>query len=387
MATRQRRRRRRSAEEGRREPCWKRGGTTSTSARWASRSSTSGCPTSSTGSGSAAAPSTTTGRPRTTTETTSSTSSSRPTSSRTRSGPPMPCRAAWASRSGFEEMARVVADISYHGLELAADRERLTLSLIAHGDRDIDDRLGRPGQRHQRALGRAVQPPTSPPTASSRGRRSRSSRWPSCSWPWSRACTCDARSPRTSVTGELAPGWDLFASSALAFVARRHPPDRGRRGPGGGRAQPVGPRATGRPPPDAPAVVRYRRQMPTRERRSRRQRLPAAEAGRPCSKRGGTTSTSHPLGEPLDHVRIADIVEGLGLSIGAVYHYWECQDDYRDDLLDLLLSPDSTPTCERAGEVVAEAADGRRRPSRTWSGLAAASASTASPSPAGTASV
>ena len=61
------------------------------------------------------------------------------------------------------------------------------------------------------------------------------------------------------------------------------------------------------------------------------------------------------MGEPLDHVRVTDIVQGLGLTIGAVYHYWENQDDYRDDLLDLLLSPEEYPSVRQAGEAVAEA--------------------------------
>jgi AcrR family transcriptional regulator len=64
----------------------------------------------------------------------------------------------------------------------------------------------------------------------------------------------------------------------------------------------------------------------------------------------------HPLGEPLDHVRVTDIVGRVGLSIGAVYHYWESQDDYRDDLIDLLLSPDQFPAVHRAADAVAEAA-------------------------------
>jgi AcrR family transcriptional regulator len=65
----------------------------------------------------------------------------------------------------------------------------------------------------------------------------------------------------------------------------------------------------------------------------------------------------NPLGEPLDHVRITDIVSRLGLSIGAVYHYWDSQDDYRDDLLELLLSPEELPAVHHAGIAVAEAAE------------------------------
>jgi AcrR family transcriptional regulator len=97
-----------------------------------------------------------------------------------------------------------------------------------------------------------------------------------------------------------------------------------------------------------------------RERRSRRRRLPPEEGRRALLEAGRDHVYEHPFGEPLDHVRVTDIVERLGLSIGAVYHYWESQDDYRDDLLDLLLSPEEYPAVRRTAEAVAQAAaDGR----------------------------
>ena len=83
--------------------------------------------------------------------------------------------------------------------------------------------------------------------------------------------------------------------------------------------------------------------MATRQRRTRRQRLPPEEGRRVLLEAGRDHLYENPLGEPLDHVRITDIVDRLGLSIGAVYHYWDSQDDYRDDLLELLLSPSSRP--------------------------------------------
>ena len=92
----------------------------------------------------------------------------------------------------------------------------------------------------------------------------------------------------------------------------------------------------------------------TRERRTRRRRLPPDEGRRALLEAGRDYVYSHPLGEPLDHVRVSEIVKDVGLSIGAVYHYWESQDDYRDDLLDLLLSPEQFPNIERANEVVTE---------------------------------
>jgi AcrR family transcriptional regulator len=97
--------------------------------------------------------------------------------------------------------------------------------------------------------------------------------------------------------------------------------------------------------------------MPTRERRTRRRRLPAGEARQVLLEAGRDYVYEHPLGEPLDHVRVTDIVERAGVSIGAVYHYWETQDDYRDELIEVLLSPDEFPNIQQAAEVVAEAWD------------------------------
>ena len=96
--------------------------------------------------------------------------------------------------------------------------------------------------------------------------------------------------------------------------------------------------------------------MATRERRTRRRRLPPEEGRRALLEAGRDHLYENPLGEPLDHVRVTDIVSRMGLSIGAVYHYWESQDDYRDDLLELLLSPEQLPAVQQAGLAVAEAA-------------------------------
>jgi AcrR family transcriptional regulator len=95
----------------------------------------------------------------------------------------------------------------------------------------------------------------------------------------------------------------------------------------------------------------------TRERRSRRRRLPPEEGRRALLEAGRDHLYENPLGEPLDHVRVTDIVSRMGLSIGAVYHYWESQDDYRDDLLELLLSPEQLPAVQQANETVAEVID------------------------------
>ena len=74
--------------------------------------------------------------------------------------------------------------------------------------------------------------------------------------------------------------------------------------------------------------------MATRQRRTRRRRLPPDEGRRVLLEAGRDHLYENPLGEPLDHVRITDIVDRLGLSIGADYHYWDSQDDYRYDLLE-----------------------------------------------------
>ena len=143
-------------------------------------------------------------------------------------------RAAWSADPDFEEMARVVADISYHGLELAADRERLTLSLIAHGDRDINDRLGAQANgiserwaelfsTYFPAYGLEPRPPFTFESmavtlmAMVEGMHLR------------RTITPDV------VTGDLAPGWDLFASSALAFVVGATRPIEPEDDPAGGK--------------------------------------------------------------------------------------------------------------------------------------------------------
>jgi len=95
----------------------------------------------------------------------------------------------------------------------------------------------------------------------------------------------------------------------------------------------------------------------TRRRRTRRQRLPPDQARRALLEAGRDHVYEHPIGEPLDHVRVGDIAERLDLTIGAVYHYWDSQDDYRDDLIDLLLAPESFPAATQAGAEMAAVVD------------------------------
>jgi AcrR family transcriptional regulator len=47
---------------------------------------------------------------------------------------------------------------------------------------------------------------------------------------------------------------------------------------------------------------------------------------------------AQPTGNALDHIRAEDVTQRLDLTIGAFYHYWDSQDDYRDDLLDALFA-------------------------------------------------
>jgi AcrR family transcriptional regulator len=102
-----------------------------------------------------------------------------------------------------------------------------------------------------------------------------------------------------------------------------------------------------------PIADGYRQPMVTRQQRRRRRS--AEEGRRELLEAGRDYVYERPLGEPLDHVKVSDIVDRLGVSSGAVYHYWESQDAYRDDLIDLLLSPDQFPNAQRAAEAVGAA--------------------------------
>jgi AcrR family transcriptional regulator len=46
-----------------------------------------------------------------------------------------------------------------------------------------------------------------------------------------------------------------------------------------------------------------------------------------------------PGSDLLDHIRLSEVARRADVSTGALYHYWESQDDYRAELLGLLLSP------------------------------------------------
>jgi AcrR family transcriptional regulator len=53
---------------------------------------------------------------------------------------------------------------------------------------------------------------------------------------------------------------------------------------------------------------------------------------------GVAAARARPTGNAFDHIRADDVARRLGLTIGAFYHYWESQDDYRDDLVDALFA-------------------------------------------------
>jgi AcrR family transcriptional regulator len=70
----------------------------------------------------------------------------------------------------------------------------------------------------------------------------------------------------------------------------------------------------------------------------------APAAGPPGRQRllelGVTAARRQPTGNAFDHIRADDVARHLDLTIGAFYHYWESQDDYRDDLVDALFAAD-----------------------------------------------
>ena len=64
-----------------------------------------------------------------------------------------------------------------------------------------------------------------------------------------------------------------------------------------------------------------------------------------------------PLGEPLASIRLPEVADRAGVTIGAFYHYWASQDDYRLDLLRHLLEPERFDTSATAGAVVTPLVD------------------------------
>ncbi len=46
-----------------------------------------------------------------------------------------------------------------------------------------------------------------------------------------------------------------------------------------------------------------------------------------------------PVNAGLDHIKVTDVARRADMTTGAIYHHWESQDDYREELIDLLLEP------------------------------------------------
>lgn len=74
-------------------------------------------------------------------------------------------------------------------------------------------------------------------------------------------------------------------------------------------------------------------------RGARRKRLSRDEGRQLLLDAGRELVHEQPVGWPLDHVRVTDVANRVGVSVGMIYHYWETQEDYRADLLDELFSP------------------------------------------------
>ncbi|HYF46288.1 MAG TPA: TetR/AcrR family transcriptional regulator, partial [Acidimicrobiales bacterium] len=55
---------------------------------------------------------------------------------------------------------------------------------------------------------------------------------------------------------------------------------------------------------------------------------------------GAAAALARPTANALDHIRADDVAARVGVTIGAFYHYWSSQDDYRDDLVDTLFDAD-----------------------------------------------
>jgi AcrR family transcriptional regulator len=135
--------------------------------------------------------------------------------------------------ASFEDLARLVAGLSFEGLASSPEGERLNLAFVAYGDPDIDRRLGA--------------------QAAEVGHR-----WAELLATWFPIYGLEPRPPFTyesiavvlmalvegmhlrrtidpgAVTGEVAPGWDLFASAALAFVVSASRPTAARPDPASG---------------------------------------------------------------------------------------------------------------------------------------------------------
>lgn len=79
------------------------------------------------------------------------------------------------------------------------------------------------------------------------------------------------------------------------------------------------------------------------ERPRRRKRLPADEGRRALLDAGRALAHEQPAAWPLEHVRVTEVARRAGVTAGAIYHYWDSQEEFREDLLDDLFSPARYP--------------------------------------------
>ena len=84
-------------------------------------------------------------------------------------------------------------------------------------------------------------------------------------------------------------------------------------------------------------------------RRPRRKRLSAEEGRQALLEAGRALAHEQPAGPALEHIRLTDVAERAGVSVGALYHYWDSQDAYRDDLLDEVFAPSRFDPPDDAG--------------------------------------
>lgn len=78
-------------------------------------------------------------------------------------------------------------------------------------------------------------------------------------------------------------------------------------------------------------------------RGERRKRLSRDEGRQLLLDAGRELVHEQPVGWPLEHVRLTEVAQRVGVSVGMLYHYWETQEDYRADLLAELFSPQRYP--------------------------------------------
>lgn len=164
-----------------------------------------------------------------------------------------------------------------------------------------------------------------------------------------------------------ADGWSVadLADAALALQDGLHlaalaTPDRADTLPGT-VAQLLALGATEAGPPAPVPVAPPAPTTPTPDDNPRRRRLLQA---------GVEAARAQPTGDALDHIRADDVVADLDLTIGAFFHHWPTQDDYRDDLLDDLFAAeryvDPTAVAVRADLPAAGGLDEAVRVATTW---------------------